>query len=77
MLFEKISVNSPMFHYIINCSLTLLMRKLKKNLVSRFLMLGDATWLKGISFENDLNTKVCFGDGRLGGTITIECDIKL
>ncbi len=77
MLFEKISVNSLAFHYIINCYLTLLMQKSKQNLVSKLLMLGDATWLKGISFENDLNTKVRFGDGHLGGTITIECDIKL
>jgi hypothetical protein len=53
------------------------MQKSKQNLVSKLLMLGDATWLKGISFENDLNTKVRFGDGHLGGTITIECDIKL
>jgi hypothetical protein len=77
VLFEKIGVNSPMFHYIINCYLTLLMQKSKENLVSRLLMLGDAIWLKGISFENDLNTKVCFGDGCLGGVIMIECDIKL
>ncbi len=53
------------------------MQKSKENLVSRLLMLGDAIWLKGISFENDLNTKVCFGDGCLGGVIMIECDIKL
>ncbi len=72
MLFEKIGVNTPMFLYIINCYLTLLMQKLKENLVSRILMLGDTAWLKGISFENDLNTKLCFGDGRLSGAVTIE-----
>ncbi len=76
MLFENIGVNSPMFHYIINCYLTLLMQKLKENLVSRLLVVGDANRLKGISFENDLNTKVCFRDGCLGGVVTIECDIK-
>jgi hypothetical protein len=51
------------------------MQKSKENIVSSLLMASDAAWLKGTSFENDLNTKVCFGDGRLGG-ITIECDIN-
>lgn len=43
MLFEKIGMNSPIFLYIINCYLTLLMQKLKENLVSR---LFDAWWCR-------------------------------
>jgi hypothetical protein len=53
------------------------MQKSKENLVSSLLMASDVAWLKGTSFENDLNTKVCFGDDCLGGVVTIQCDKTL